>query len=98
MHAMATISETLAIAAQHYHAGRLQAAEQIYRQILAADPDHVDALHLLGLVASRLGRHEVAIEYISRAIALKGTEAALHSNLGAIFKDQGKLDEAVACC
>jgi hypothetical protein len=33
---MATISEALAIAIQHHQAGRLQAAEQIYRQILAA--------------------------------------------------------------
>ena len=32
---MATISEALAIAIQHHQAGRLQAAEQIYRQILA---------------------------------------------------------------
>ena len=32
--AMATISEALAIAIQHHQAGRLQAAEQIYRQIL----------------------------------------------------------------
>ena len=33
---MATISEALAIAIQHHQAGRLQAAEQIYRQILAS--------------------------------------------------------------
>ena len=36
---MATISEALAIAVQHHQAGRLQAAEQIYRQILAAQPN-----------------------------------------------------------
>ena len=40
---MTTISEALAIAIQHHHAGRLQAAEQIYRQILAAEPYHADA-------------------------------------------------------
>ena len=32
--AMATISEALTIAIQHHQAGRLQAAEQIYRRIL----------------------------------------------------------------
>jgi nucleotidyltransferase/DNA polymerase involved in DNA repair len=41
---MATISEALATAVQHHQAGRLQAAEEIYRQILAVDPDHADAL------------------------------------------------------
>jgi protein O-GlcNAc transferase len=93
---MATISEALAIALRHHQAGQLQAAEQFYRQILAVDPNHVDSLHLLGVISSQVGRHEVAVEYIGRAIALKGTEAAFHSNLGNAFQAQGKLDEAVA--
>ena len=48
---MATIPEALAIAIQHHQAGRLPAAEQIYRQILAADPKQPDAWHLLGVLA-----------------------------------------------
>jgi predicted O-linked N-acetylglucosamine transferase (SPINDLY family) len=91
------IPETLAIAVQHHQAGRLHAAEQIYRQILAIEPNHADALHLLGVVAGQLGKHELAIEHIGRAIGLKGDDAAFHSNLGIAFKDQGKLDEAIAC-
>ncbi len=94
---MATISEALAIAIQHHNAGRLQAAEQTYRQILAVEPDHAEALHLLGVIAYQLGKHQVAIECIGRAIGLKGTNAAFHSNLGAAFKEQGKLEEAIAC-
>ena len=69
---MATISEALAIAIQHHQAGRLQAAEQIYRQILQAEPNHADAIHLLGVIAHQVGKHEVAVEYIGRAIGLKG--------------------------
>jgi Flp pilus assembly protein TadD len=61
---MATISEALAIAIQHHQAGRLQAAEQIYRQILALQPNHADAWHLLGLIARQAGRHAIAVEYI----------------------------------
>jgi tetratricopeptide (TPR) repeat protein len=94
---MATISEALAIAIQHHQAGRLQAAEQIYRQILQVEPTHADAWHLLGLTARQVGRHEIAVQYIGRAIALNGNAAAFHFNLGNTFKDQGKLDEAVAC-
>ena len=45
---MPTISESMALAIQHHQQGRLQAAEQIYRQVLQVDPNHAQALHLLG--------------------------------------------------
>ena len=94
---MSTISEALAIAAQHHQAGRLQAAEQICRQILQADPNQADASHLLGVIASQRGQPAMAVEYIGRAIRLNGNVAAFHNNLGVAFRDQGKLDEAIAC-
>ena len=59
---MATISEALAIAVQHHQAGRLQQAEQIYRNILAVEPNNANAIHLLGLIAYQVGRHEVAVQ------------------------------------
>jgi predicted O-linked N-acetylglucosamine transferase (SPINDLY family) len=95
---MATTSEALAIAIRHHQGGRLQAAEQIYRQILAAEPEHADALHLLGVIAHQTGRHAVAVDCIRRAIGLKGDAAVFHLNLGNALKDQGQPDEAVACC
>ena len=61
---MATISEALAIAVQHHQAGRLQAAEQIYRQILAAEPNQADAWHLLGVINGQTGNHQRSVEYI----------------------------------
>jgi tetratricopeptide (TPR) repeat protein len=94
---MATISEALAIAVQHHQAGRLQAAEQIYRQVLSVEPNQADAWHLLGVVAHQMGKHEVAVGYIRRAIQLTGTEAAFHVNLGNALNSQGKLDEAIVC-
>ncbi len=94
---MATIPEALAVAIQHHESGRLQAAEQIYRQILAVQPKNADANHLLGVIAAQVGNREAAAEYIRRAIGLKGNVAAYHNNLGNVLKDQGKLDEAVEC-
>ena len=93
---MPTLSESLAIAIQHHQTGQLDVAEQIYQQILAAEPNHADALHLLGVIASQVGRHEIAVEYISRAIEMNGTESAFHSNLGNAFQAQGKLEKAIA--
>jgi tetratricopeptide (TPR) repeat protein len=94
---MATISEALAIAMQHHQAGRLQAAEQIYRQILAVEPNQAETIHLLGLIAHQVGKHAIAVEYIERAIELKGTVVDFHNNLGAVLNAQGKVDQAVAC-
>jgi protein O-GlcNAc transferase len=69
---MRTIPQALALALQHHQAGRLQAAEQIYRQILQTQPNHAEAIHFLGVIAHQVGQHETAMEYISRAIALNG--------------------------
>jgi predicted TPR repeat methyltransferase len=94
---MPTISQALAIAVQHHQAGRLQAAEQIYRQILAVEPNHVDAIHLLGVVAHQSGNNEMAVKYIQRAIALGGGEASFHSNLGTAYCALGRMAEGAAC-
>jgi predicted O-linked N-acetylglucosamine transferase (SPINDLY family) len=94
---MATISEALAIAIQHHQAGRLQAAEQIYRQILQAEPHQADAWHLLGLMAHQLGKHGIAVDFIGRAIGLKGSASAFHNNLGEAYRALHRIPEAVAC-
>ena len=94
---MATISQALTIAIQHHQAGRLQEAEQIYRQILQAEPEHADAWHLLGVIAHQVGQHEIAADYIGRAIALNGTEAVFYNSLGAALRALRKVPDAVAC-
>jgi tetratricopeptide (TPR) repeat protein len=94
---MATIPEALTIAIQHHQAGRWQAAEQIYRQILAVEPNQPDALHLLGVLAHQAGNHELAVQYIGRAIALQENVAAFHSNLGGAYYALHRIPEAVAC-
>ena len=94
---MATISEALAIGIQHHRAGRLQAAEQIYRQILQAQPNQADAWHLLGLIAQRVGKHAIAIEHIGHATRINPAIAAFQSNLGLSYQAIGNLDQAAAC-
>jgi protein O-GlcNAc transferase len=94
---MATIPEALAAAIEHHQAGRLQAAEQIYRQILAVEPAHADALHLLGVVAHQVGKYQAAIECIGRAIEVQPRVAVYHRNLGLSYRALKKIAEAVAC-
>ena len=65
---MSAHQQALALALRHHEAGRLPEAEAIYQQILQNDPDHSDALHLLGLIAHQAGKHEEAVNLISKAL------------------------------
>jgi tetratricopeptide (TPR) repeat protein len=94
---MATISQALAIAIQHHQAGRLQPAEQIYRQIVAVEPNHAEAWHLLGVIAYQRGEHAIAVEHIERAIGLNATHAAFPNTLGAVYRALHRIPEALAC-
>jgi predicted O-linked N-acetylglucosamine transferase (SPINDLY family) len=94
---MPTIDEALTVAVEHHQAGRLHAAEQIYRQILAVAPNQPDALHLLGVVANQSGQHEAAIGYIGRAIAAHPSSAIYHNSLGEACRAAGRPVQAMAC-
>jgi len=91
-----TIPEALAAAVLHHQAGRLDRAEQIYRLVVEASPNHADALHLLGVIASQRGKHEEASDYILRAIKSNPNEAMFHGNLGIAYRSLGRFDDAVA--
>lgn len=88
--------ETLAGATRHLQAGRLREAEGLCRRVLDAQPDHPDALHLLGMVAARSGQPSAAVELIQRAIAGDGRDPAYHLHLGAALQALGRQEEAAA--
>jgi predicted O-linked N-acetylglucosamine transferase (SPINDLY family) len=93
---MATISEALQLALEHHQAGRLQQAEQVYRQILQVDARQADALHLLGVIAHQSGQYDLAIDWISKAIASNPSNPACHNNLGEAYRAKHRLPEAMA--
>ncbi|WP_207002965.1 tetratricopeptide repeat protein [Trinickia mobilis] len=76
-------------------AGRLADAERDYRAALDADPAHVDALHLLGVLRHQQGKHAEAAELVRRAVDLRPHDAALQLNLGNALKALGQLDGAI---
>ena len=80
----------------HHKAGRLPDAERLYRQVLAADPRHAGSLHLLGLIAEQLGRHEIAAELIGKAVAIDGRVPVFHYHLASAHHSLGRLGEAEA--
>jgi tetratricopeptide (TPR) repeat protein len=92
----ATIEQAIQIALQHHQAGRLAEAEAIYRQVLAVNPNHPDALHLLGTLRISTGQADGA-SLLRQAIALKPNFPQALSNLGEALRKQGQLDEAIEC-
>ncbi|WP_337442751.1 O-linked N-acetylglucosamine transferase, SPINDLY family protein [Chthoniobacter flavus] len=90
-----TTLQAMQIALQHHQSGRLADAEAIYRQILAVEPRHADALHLLGVIAHQVGQHEGAIELIGEAVQLNPNDAAALCNLGEAYRVSGRLEEAI---
>jgi predicted O-linked N-acetylglucosamine transferase (SPINDLY family) len=91
-----TVPELVAMGLQHHQSGNLGQAEQQYRQILAVEPNNVDAIHLLGVVALQTGKFETAEAYIRQALDLKPDWPEAHSNLGAALHYRGMVDEAIA--
>ena len=79
-----------------HRAGEAAAAEPIYRRILAEQPEHPDALHLLGVVELQCGNAPAAIDLIEQAIAAKPDEAAYHNNLGNALMASGAAGQAEA--
>jgi predicted O-linked N-acetylglucosamine transferase (SPINDLY family) len=90
-----TIADALRLGVEHHQAGRIPQAEALCRQILEVEPNHPEALHLLGLLAHQGGQHEVAVTYISKALALEPANPELHNNIGEAYRAQGKLQEAI---
>ncbi len=73
----------------------MQEAEQCYRQILATQPNHAEALHLLGILAHCDKKYDEAIRLISRAIQISPDNPHYYTNLGTAFKLRNKFDEAI---
>lgn len=79
-----------------HQARKFAEARTLYEQVLDLLPDHPDALHLLGVVASQTQDHARAVELIDRAIGIKADDAAYHCNRANALRALGRLDAALA--
>ena len=76
--------------------GKLADAARCYEAVLQRQPNHFDALHLLGVIAHQTRRTEQGVELIKKAIGLNPKVAEAHSNLGAALMDLKRPAEALA--
>ena len=82
MNSAAVLQDIFAMAISRHQAGDLSAARSGYTQVLQAQPNHFDALHLSGVIAQQQGDAEQSVRLIDRALQIGPATAAAHSNLG----------------
>jgi predicted O-linked N-acetylglucosamine transferase (SPINDLY family) len=91
-----TIQQAIDLALQHHAAGDLATAENIYRQIIQVEPNHVDAWNNLGVALQQRRQWREAEMAFRRALQLKPMFPNALGNLGECLRTQRRLQEAVA--
>lgn len=77
-------------------AGRLEAAREAYRAVVAARPDDAVGWQILGAVDSALGEHETALSDYEKARRLRPDSARVFEGLGRVYLAAGREKEAAA--
>jgi Tfp pilus assembly protein PilF len=65
--------------------GRLIEADALYGAVLAADPQHFDALHLRGVLHHQQGRSAEALRLVAAALKAQPRSPDVLSNYGVIL-------------
>ena len=76
--------------------GQADAARALYQRVLELQPNHADALHLLGLIEFEQGRAQSATALIHKANASNSNNFVFQLNLGNILSESGDLAGATA--
>jgi tetratricopeptide (TPR) repeat protein len=80
----------------YHRAAMLPEAEQHYRRVLDANPQHFDSAHLLGVILFQRGEFGKALQQIDAALRIKSDVADAYNNRGNVLKRLGRFDEALA--
>jgi tetratricopeptide (TPR) repeat protein len=79
-----------------HRAGRLAEAEAGYRDLLAANPEDAEVLHLLGILRGQAGDLEEGLRLVQRAIGQNPDRDVFQHTLGEMQLHAGRLDESEA--
>jgi protein O-GlcNAc transferase len=80
-----------------HRAGNVADAERLCEALVAARPDHFDALHLLGVIATQRRRYDHAHRLFDRALAIDPRSAEANANHASVLNALRRFDEALAC-
>ena len=75
--------------------GKLKEAEYCFQLVLRDNPDHPEALNLLGTLASKAKNHGIAIECLTKAVKAQPTNVYYRNNLGFCLNSARRAREAI---
>lgn len=86
----------------HFNLARLLLAEGSgqgalgpLRRVVEIDPNHTDALNLLGMELGKIRAFAEAQAYLERAVKIEPDFSEAHNNLGAVFAASGEWEKAL---
>lgn len=79
-----------------FRAGRVDEADELCRALLEIQQAHTDALHLRGVIALLLRKHDEAADLIMEAIG-RDAKPAYYVSLGNVHLANNRLEAAVEC-
>jgi Flp pilus assembly protein TadD len=82
--------------AKAYEKGDLKRAQEIFEQLVAADPNSPEARAALGAVLVRRGQNDDALVHLDRALQLNPEEVSAYVNRGEAYLKLGRKREAEA--
>lgn len=91
---MSSCDGKISAATRYHQAGQYAKAEAMYRDVLAAEPDNFDALHLLGVLAHQVGRLDDALELLSKTVQKHKAHPSALISLGNTLTSLGRYNEA----
>ena len=89
------IDKTFQSALKHFQSGNPDEALAICRQLLKAEPDNSEALHLAGMIFFHLGDINSALKNIRKALKFAPDNADAYYDLGNVLQEKGELTKAV---
>ncbi len=92
-----SIDQAIQIAVGLQRRSALDEAQSLYEKILAAIPDHPQALHFLGVLQHQRGRSGEAIRLIRQSLKISPGYTDAGNNLGNVYRELDLLSEAESC-
>ena len=80
---------------EHHRAGRFGEAGERYRSALQAQPEHPDALYLLGVINLQTGDPGAALALLERAVAARPAQPEFRNTCGEAYRALGRTEAAI---